>query len=248
MAKFLSVLEEITKHQKDNDVFIKVLTFDQSNGATNADVFYKVNERYRKVSTSELPENLVSFIAAGKGVALEGSELKAFEEYTSRTNLLSNTKIDCVQTIFGQCLHTDYMITKDKDADYYVLQQAIPNEFGKLVTTTPIISSLIPYIFADVVDKGNKFKDQVFLIDKNLFTKTCEIKNRTLGIIYQFDDENGENGKFTVIGLFGIEKDFSGKYKVLTTEKDLKVFKDIDKVLDEQTSIFVKKLSLQMVN
>ena len=138
------------------------------------------------------------------------------------------------------------MITKNKDQDYYILQNAIINEFGMLISTTPIISSIIPYIFADIINMWNKFKKQIFLIDKNIFVQMCELNGKNLGIIYQFEeDENTQEASITVIGIFGIEKNQNGEYIIQTTPEQLNHIKNLQKILDEQTNIFVKKLSLQ---
>lgn len=245
--KFKNMKEEITKYQIKEDTFIKVLSFDEVTSAVNVNIFYKVNNRYKSISQTELPRDIVNYIASKKSEKMLDNELQNFEEYFNKITLNdNNTKIENVQTIFGKCLHTNYILTKNKDQEYYVLQQAIVNEFGVLVSTTPIISSIIPYIFADIINLGNKFKKQIFLIDENIFVQICEVNGINLGIIYQFKEEES-NGKasITVIGLFGIEKNFKDEIDILTTAEDLNKIKNIKHILDEQTDVFVKKLSLQ---
>lgn len=245
--KFKNMKEEITKYQIKEDIFIKVISFDEITNAVNVNIFYKINNRYKSVSQAELPKEIVNYIASKKSEKMSKEELQHFEEYFNKINLNNNnTKIENVQTIFGKCLHTNYILTKNKDQDYYILQQAIINEFGILVATTPIISSIIPYIFANIINIGNKFNKQIFLIDKNIFVQMCKVDNKDLGIIYEFkEDENSEKASITIIGLFGIEKDFKEEINILTTSEDLNKIKNIQKILDEQTDIFVKKLSLK---
>ena len=120
----------------------------------------------------------------------------------------------------------------------------IPNEFGVMMNTTPVISSLVPYVFADIFQIGNKFKNNVFLIDNNLFVKTFELENRNLGIIFQFENQDDLQAQITIIGIFGIEKDFKSNIKILTNQKDLKFIKDMKQIADEQTKLFIEKLKL----
>lgn len=248
--KFLNVNEEITKYQIGNDTFFKVLSYDKTTSAVNVNIFYKSNNRYRSISQSELPKDIVNFIASKKSEPISKEELNDFENFFNNIKLNEfNTNIENVQTIFGKCLHTDYILTKDKTQDYYCVQQAITNEFGVLVSTTPIISSIVPYIFADIINIGNTFKKQLFLIDKNIFVQMCQVENTNLGIIYQFEEkENEEKASITIIGIFGIEKDFKGFSKILVTQEDLNKIKNIQDILDEQTNLFIKKLSLQKIN
>ena len=247
--KFLNVKEEITKYKIGNDTFLKVLSYDEKTSAVNVNIFYKSNDKYRSISQHELPKEIVNFIAQKKSEQISIEELNDFETFFNNIKLNEfNTKIENTQTIFGKCLHTDYILSKNKDQDYYCLQQAIINEFGVLVSTTPIISAIVPYIFADIIHLGNKFKKQLFLIDKNIFVQMCEVENINLGIIYQFEEkENEEKASITIIGIFGIEKDFKGDIDILVTQEDLNKIKNIKKILDEQTNLFIKKLSLHKI-
>ena len=247
--KFLNVKEEITKYKIGNDTFLKVLSYDEKTSAVNVNIFYKSNDKYSSISQNELPKEVVNFIAQKKSEQISIEELNDFETFFNNIKLNEfNTKIENTQTIFGKCLHTDYILSKNKDQDYYCLQQAITNEFGVLVSTTPIISAIVPYIFADIINLGNKFKKQLFLIDKNIFVQMCEVENMNLGIIYQFEEkENEEKASITIIGIFGIEKDFKGDVDILVTQEDLNKIKNIQKTLNEQTNLFIKKLSLQKI-
>ena len=76
--------------------------------------------------------------------------------------------------------------------------------------------------------------------------KLALYRRRQLGIIYQFEeDENTQEASITVIGIFGIEKNQNREYIIQTTPEQLNHIKNLQKILDEQTNIFVKKLSLQ---
>ena len=151
--KFSTMKEEITKYQIKEDIFIKVLSFDEKTNAVNVNIFYKVNNKYRNISQAELPKDIVNIIASKKSEPMTMDEINDFEKYLDKVTLdENNIKISNLQTIFGKCLHTNYILTKDKNQDYYILQQAITNEFGIMVATTPIISAIIPYVFADVIN------------------------------------------------------------------------------------------------
>lgn len=247
MTKFKNIKEEISIFHIKEDTFIKVLIYDETTNAVNVDIYYKVNNKYKSITQTELPKEIVTHIATKPSEKISEDELKEFKAFLDKTKITeTNTKIENVQTIFGKSLYTNYMITKNKDQDYYILQNAIINEFGMLISTTPIISSIIPYIFADIINMWNKFKKQIFLIDKNIFVQMCELNGKNLGIIYQFEeDENTQEASITVIGIFGIEKNQNGEYIIQTTPEQLNHIKNLQKILDEQTNIFVKKLSLQ---
>lgn len=247
--KFTTMKEEITKYVIKDDIFVKVLSFDERTSAVNVNIFYKVNNKYRNISQAELPKSIVNIIASKKSEPMTQEEIIEFEQYLDKTILdENNVEIKNVQTIFGKCLHTNYILTKNQDQAYYILQQAITNEFGIMVSTTPIISSIIPYIFADVINKGNKFKKQVFLIDENIFVQMCEVNNKNIGIIYQFEEnEETRKASITIIGIFGIEKNTKGEINILVTQEDLNAIKHIDKLIEEQTNLFINKLSLQKI-
>ena len=174
MTKFKNIKEEISIFHIKEDTFIKVLIYDETTNAVNVDIYYKVNNKYKSITQTELPKEIVTQIATKPSEKISEDELKEFKAFLDKTKITeANTKIENVQTIFGKSLYTNYMITKNKDQDYYILQNAIINEFGMLISTTPIISSIIPYIFADIINMGNKFKKQIFLIDKNIFVQMC---------------------------------------------------------------------------
>lgn len=249
MVKFLTMKEEYSIYHIKNDTFIKALSFDKETNAVNVDIFYKVNDKYRPISQYELPNDIVNIIATKKSESISEEELNQFKNFIEKLNIVSKTESISYadkeeKIIFGKLLHNHYILSKSPIQDFYRVSMVIPNEFGIMINTTPVISSIVPYIFADIFHIGNKFKENVFLIDNNLFVKTFEYKNRNLGIIYQFEDKDGEKAEITTVGIFGVEEDSGGNAKVLVTQQDLRFITDMKKISDEQTKLFLKRLSL----
>lgn len=249
MVKFLTMKEEYSIYHIKNDVFIKVLSFDNETNAVNVDIFYKVNNKYRPVSQYELPNDIINIIATKPSEKISEEELNHFKNFIENQKIIN--KIDSIKNkdledkvFFGKLLHNHYIISKSPIQDFYRVSMVIPNEFGVMMNTTPVISSLVPYVFADIFQIGNKFKNNVFLIDNNLFVKTFELENRNLGIIFQFENQDDLQAQITIIGIFGIEKDFKSNIKILTNQKDLKFIKDMKQIADEQTKLFIEKLKL----
>lgn len=243
---FENVKEEISIYKIKEDTFIKVLSFDETTSAANVEIFYKSNNKYRSITQNELPKEIVTHIATKKSEKISEEELKQFESFLEKNAIqISNLPIQVDKIIPRKILHTDYILTKEKDVDYYMVQRVITNEFGMMMTTTPIISSLIPYVFADIISIGNKFKNNLYLIEQNIFVQMCELRNETLGIIYQFEesDEKNDKASITIIGLFLIEKNSKGKYIIKTNQENINKSKVTSKI-DEQTEIFMKKLGL----
>lgn len=248
MTNFLTMKEEYSAYHIKEDTFIKVLSYDKETGATNVDIFYKVNNKYRSISQAELPKDIINVIATKPSEKLTKEEIEHFKKYIEKLSLSETIQeINKDKVIFGKILHNNYILSKSPIQDYYRVSMAIPNEFGIMVHTTPVISSLVPYVFADIFNIGNKFKHNIFLIDNNLFVQTFELKNRNMGIIFQFDANTDIKASITVVGIFGIEKDFTGKVKVLVTPEDLNFIKDMKTIVDEQMNFFIEKLELNKV-
>lgn len=249
MVKFLTMKEEYSIYHIKNDVFIKVLSFDNETNAVNVDIFYKVNNKYRPVSQYELPNDIINMIATKPSEEISEEELNHFKNFIKNQTIIN--KINSIKNkdledkvIFGKLLHNHYILSKSPVQDFYRVSMVIPNEFNVMINTTPVISSLVPYVFADIFEIGNKFKNNVFLIDNNLFVKTFELQNRNLGIIFQFENQDDLQAQIITVGIFGIEKDSKSNIKILTNQKDLNFIKDMKQIADEQTKLFIEQLKL----
>ncbi len=246
MIKFETMKEEYSVYHIKGDTFVKVLSYDKDTGATNVDIFYKVNDKFKPVTQYELPNNIVNIIATKQSEEMSEYELNEFKKFIEKQNIINkNEQIENEKIIFGKILHNHYILSKSPIQDFYRVSMVIPNEFSIMTNTAPIISSLVPYIFADIVNIGNKFKNNLFLIDNNLFVQTFELNNRNMGIIFQFEQKDDKQAQITTIGIFGIAKNFKGEVKVLANQKDLQFINDMKKISDEQTKLFLQRLNIQ---
>lgn len=246
MIHFETMKEEYSVYHIKNDTFIKALSFDKETNAVNVDIFYKVNNRYKPITQYELPNDIVNIIATKPSQEMSEDEINEFKFFIEKQTIINkNSKIENEKVIFGKILHNHYILSKAPFQDFYRVSMVIPNEFNVMTNTTPVISSLVPYIFADIINIGNKFKNNLFLIDNNLFLQTFEFNDKNMGIIFQFEEKNEQQAEITTIGIFGIDKNFKGEIKVLTNPKDLNFIKDMKKVSDEQTKMFLKRLSIE---
>lgn len=249
MIKFETMKEEYSVYRIKNDTFIKVLSFDKETGATNVDIFYKVNNKYKSITQYELPNDIVNVIATKKSEEISDEELQNFKTFIEKQNIINkNEELQDEKIIFGKILHNNYILSKNPIQDFYRVSMVIPNEFGIMTNTIPVISSLVPYVFADIINLGNKFKDNLFLIDNNLFVQTFEIENKNMGIIFQFEQKDDKQAQITTVGIFGLVKNFKGEIKVLANQKELSFIKDMKKIADKQTSIFLQRLDLNSMS
>lgn len=246
MVKFETMKEEYSIYHIKNDTFIKVLSFDKETGAVNVDIFYKINDKYKPITQYELPNDIINVIATKKSEEISEQELNEFKTFIEKQSIINkNEQLENEKIIFGKVLHNHYILSKSPIQNFYRISMVIPNEFGVMTNTIPIISSLVPYIFADIINLGSKFKDNLFLIDNNLFVQTFEFKNRNMGIIFQFEQKDEKQAQITTVGIFGLEKNVKGEFKILSNQNDLTFIKNMKTIADEQTKLFLRRLDIE---
>ena len=95
MTKFKNIKEEISIFHIKEDTFIKVLIYDETTNAVNVDIYYKVNNKYKSITQTELPKEIVTHIATKPSEKISEDELKEFKAFLDKTKITeANTKIN----------------------------------------------------------------------------------------------------------------------------------------------------------
>ena len=242
-----NVTETITKLEIKGDTFYKVLMEDKTTSAINPHIFYKVNNSYRLVTQAELPKEYVNLIATMKFKPTSEEERQDLTKFLNRkVEQVNVDKLFDEKIIFGNVLHTPYLLQKEATKNYYVLNTMILNEFGMLTATCPIFSTLLPYVMADITTKGNKFKKELFLLDTDLFTLLQPVGDDVIGLIYQAEELEDQNlAQFTLVGIYLIRKESNGSLTVVTSQEGLSKVKNIESIIDSATNELCKRLQME---
>lgn len=228
MIKFKNIKLKYSKMIIDEYTFIKEEAIDTKLGVINVEIFLKINNSYRMVNQKELPNSYILKLTDIKNYKdLSFIEISNFNKYKEslidkikQTNQLDNR----VCELFGNV----YQVNKEDN--FFILQANEVNEFYK-VNIREFNLLMIPYVICDLLEKNNKYDNQLFLIGTNLFV---QISNQKICSLIQVNEKTGE---CQIVRVYMIKK-IDNEFIVSIDINDEK----IDKLLQKEIDKFVKKL------
>lgn len=227
MSKVQGLKKNVVKATIEGMEFVRVTNLDANGELINVIMYTKVNDRYKVVLPSELPHQVVNKLAIDNSYAkMTEEEIIAFLDALKSIKEDIKTQNDFLPLdylVIDTVVDVNYILTKEGNSKYYALNSAKVNEFGIIQHNTSVTPLELPYVLIDIIDNGDDFKFNTFLVHQNVFAHVYREEDKHFVVLYEFKpaEENAPNPSVQVKGMFTLVKTNNEYSIVFDTESSL---------------------------
>lgn len=252
MSKIQGLKKNVVKATIEGMDFVRVTNLNPNSELINVVMYLKVNGKYRVVLPNELPHQIVNKLSIDSTYSkMDETEileflnsLKDIKEEIEKQNEFAHLEYLSIDN----AIDINYIVTKEKNNNYFALFSLIVNEFGVIKANVPVTPVELPYVIMNIIDENAEFKSKTFLVHENFFAHVYKEGDKFLTSIFEFKPatKEEENPLVQVRGFFTIVEMDSKYTVVFDTENSL--FADItEKSFETVLNDFLEVLDLQKV-